>query len=517
MVENPAGPSGHAVSLPMRNNARRKYRLFLIANSIVVILIVVALMANRYAYLGTALYVMTLFLICSSPSLFITSYRGKGSSMLIFLAYYFASFAFQDFSNLIAFKPLAPRPTDGLFTGGEIAILVGAISFIFGYVLSIGLIPIRRTTVLSRDWSPKAIIIIGLVSWAIGSYAIAIIQFGVGDQQSLTSRDLGVFGGFLSLTRVLGPLGTLMLIYSFLTTHKKTVLIMLLGTMVADFALGFLGDSKEIAIRSPLLFLFGYVIIRERLPIVATVVFVVIAGLSFNFFAAYRSELATRHETRTSAYGKIGSKLDKILDTDKSVGERLSEGFDYFASRISLKDSVELIVARTGKDVEFKEGYTLKPLLFAFIPRFILPDKQDASTGRLFNREFHISASLNTYISVSALGELYWNFGWTGTIIGMICIGLLLAWVTRSTLGRTDLILPRFLLLLLTIYLLILRSEAGIAITFTYWARTVVLLFLIHMLIPKKRINIVLPTAPSSVGVRMAAPRTYLSKREVKL
>ncbi len=496
----------------MRNHARRKYRLFFIVNAIVILLTSVALATNPYADLGAGIYVMLLFLICTLPSFFIKTYRGKASLLLMFLVFYFATFALQDLANLIAYEPPPPRPSNALFTGGEIAILLGAISFMVGYALTAGFISKQNVGILTRDWSPKAIITIGLAGWGIGFYSNLIIQFGMGDQFSSTKVDFGVLTPFVALIRILGPLGTLMLIYSFLTTGKKAVLIVLVGTMLADFGLGFVGDSKETAMRAPLLFLFSYVIIRERLPVMTTVIFVVIAGLSFNFFAAYRDELGTRHETRSHALTKIDSKLDKIFEKNKSFGKSFSEGLDYFASRITLKQNVELIVARTGKDVKFQEGYTIQPLLLAFVPRFILPDKQDATqTGRIFNQEFHISGSRDTYIATSQLGELYWNFGWPGTITGMMCIGLILALIASMAMGDKKLNLPRFLLLLLTVYLLVLRSESGIAMTYTYWARAVVLLLLIHMLAPKSRIGVMMASTLSNM--RKTVPKLGVTKR----
>ncbi len=512
MAANSATASSHTATAPARNRTRRKYWLFLSINIIVILLIGIASITNPYANLGTSIYVILLLIICTSPALFITTYRGRATLMLMFLAYYFASYALQDFSRLIAYSPIPLRFSNGFFTGGEVVILAGAISFMLGYMLVLGLTSKRDIGILKRDWSPKIVVLMGLIAWAIGFFFNIKIQFGFGDSFSTAKKEMGLFGGFTSLFRVLGLFGTLMLIYSFLTTRKKTVLILLIGTMLADFILGFLGDTKELAVRDPLIFLFSYVIIRERIPVVTTVIFVVLAGLAFNFFAAYRLELATRHETRASAFGQLDSKLNKIAGEDKPLSKRFSEGMDYFADRITLKQNTEIIVAKVGRDMEFKEGYTLVPLLYAFIPRFIMPDKQDSTmTGRIFNRDFHISGSLDTYISIGAVGELYWNFGWTGSIVGMMLIGSILAVVACLGLGDKNSNLPRFLLLLLTVYLLILRSEAGLALVYTYWARTVVLLLLIHALIPKKQLRTT--GLPASLKPNHAAPLKILAPK----
>jgi len=93
---------------------------------------------------------------------------------------------------------LLARNTSIFFTGGEIAILVGALVFIIGYALAAAFISERNTGILKKDWSPHAITLVGIIAWLIGFYANALIQLGVGDQFTLTEYSLGAFGGFYS-------------------------------------------------------------------------------------------------------------------------------------------------------------------------------------------------------------------------------------------------------------------------------------------------------------------------------
>lgn len=466
--------------------ARRKYLLFLIVNLAMLTLIVIALASNKQAEWRTGLYVEILFFICTLPLIFATSYRGKASLLLVFLAYYFATFALKDLSDLFSGIPMALIHSNTLLTGGEIAILLGVLCYIVGYVATIAILPDRRSGVMAMDWSPKPIAILGIVFWAVGFYITAVWQFGIGDFYSGASINISI-GGFLSLLRMLQPMGTILLIYLFLNLRNRSVLIVLIITMLADFALGFLGDSKEIAFRDPLLYILGVLMLKERVPAVESVLFVLIAGITFNYFATYRTILHSSHQSRQNALENIGSELDKVTNKKKTAGKRFSEGLDYFASRITLKHNVELLVLKVGKKVDYLGGYTLKPILYAFIPRLIIPDKQDsAEAGLLFNREILKSGARNTYISMSQLGELYWNFGWTGIIIGMMTIGGIMGLTATLVRLDTNPTLPKFLLLLITIYLLALRFEGAIAMTYIVWARTLVMLLLIHFFVPKK-------------------------------
>lgn len=471
---------------PFGSRLNTRHWLFFILNAIVLAMVTTGVLSNEHASVNLAVYTAVLFAICTLPLPFVSSFRGPESLLLVFLAYYFGAFGLKDLADLLAYEPLPKRISGGFFTDGENAILVGAMCFIAAYLAVVKLLPSRSRGVLNRDWSATAIALVGIVAWVLGFYVTASWQFGFGDRYSEATINTAI-GGFVSLLRILQPLGSLLLIYLFLTTRNKLVLIILLGTMAADFGLGFVGDSKEIAIRGPLLYLFSLALLRERIPIVTTIAFVVIVGIAFNLFAAYREDLHSRHQSRQDAFNEIGSKLQTLSKHEIPLAKRLSEGVDYFASRITLKQNMEIILSGVGKNVAYQNGETITPLLYAFIPRFIAPNKPDTSAvGRTFNREFKISADPDTYISVGHVGELYWNYGWTGLITGMMLIGAFMAMLGSLLRLDKNPTLPKFLVLLITIYLLTLRFEAGIAMTYTVWARALVLLLILNAITPKR-------------------------------
>lgn len=483
MMTNRTAPSA-AATAPVQNHGQRKRILFLVANFVVIALAGTALTTNEHAHFGDAVFVILLALLCTLPLLYIRSYRGKYSLMIVFLAYYFGAFGVRDLVTLASNEPLGGPAPEAFLSGGEIAILLGAVCFILGYLLIASLRSDRSPGFLSRDWSPTAMLGGGVLIWAIGFYITVIWQFGVADR--FGGHTLTQFHAFLSLLRILQPLGSLILIYLFLTSRSKLVLITLIATMLADLVLGFLGDSKEIAVRAPALYLFSAVLLRESLPLTQGMVFLLVASMAFSLFSAYRNEVHSRNESRDQALSRIDSRLGAIAGKDESIGERLSGGLEYFTHRITVKGYVELIVERVGKDSPFLDGYTIEPLLYAFIPRFLAPDKGDSSmAAQLFNRKFHITEDPDTYISISQLGELYWNFGWPGVIVGMLAIGAVMGTVASALRLDTRISLPRFLLLLLTVYMLCLKFEGALAATYTLWMRAAVLLILLHLLMPK--------------------------------
>ena len=163
---------------------------------------------------------------------------------------------------------------------------------------------------------------------------------------------------------------------------------------------------------------------------------------------------------------------------------------------MSLKGSVELIVTRTGHDIAFQNGYTLTPILTAFVPRLIWPDKPDVQTGQIMNRVFQISEVEDTHISPSHLGELYWNFGWPGVVIGMTLVGLLLGLVgTRFDLAAAS-TLTRLMVIVITIRMLILGSEGAIAVQYVVWLRSMLGIAVLHLLLARRAVRVVEADTP---------------------
>lgn len=80
-------------------------------------------------------------------------------------------------------------------------------------------------------------------------------------------------------------------------------------------------------------------------------------------------------------------------------------------------------------------GSTLTYLGFAFIPRFLWPEKPLIMQGRWFAMEAGLAYNhgttkslqdVNNSINMTAAGELYLNFGFIGTFIGMLVIAFIL-------------------------------------------------------------------------------------------
>jgi hypothetical protein len=160
----------------------------------------------------------------------------------------------------------------------------------------------------------------------------------------------------------------------------------------------------------------------------------------------------------------------------------------------------------------------LIPLLTIFIPRLIWPNKPDVQTGLLVDKEFHVTGLGAVYISPSHLGELYWNFGWSGALAGMLFLGLLLGWINRRCEMSERQSVTRLLILAITVFQTSVRFEGSIAGEYSVWIRSVIGILIMHALFARRArpqpvepmsraAEALSPAAPSAIA-RLETPRS---------
>jgi hypothetical protein len=84
------------------------------------------------------------------------------------------------------------------------------------------------------------------------------------------------------------------------------------------------------------------------------------------------------------------------------------------------------------------------------------------------------------------LGELYWNFGVAGALIGMLLLGLLLGWINGVCDMSTGASVTRLLILATTIYQTAVRFEGSVAAEYAVWIRSIVGILILHRLFARR-------------------------------
>lgn len=433
------------------------------------------------------LYLCLLFAICSSTLLFVARANGPYAPLVVLLAFYFLAYAFTDFvfGLLLPVMPVASGA--GSLSLTEVAILSGALLIMAGYHAAVMTARGARTNLVAAEWPNKTAIVVGLALWGVGVAATWMWATEVVDRYIASTQLTPLQAIAVTVARYAQPVGVALIAYKYVVSRGVRLALLVLGILAVEFALGFLADSKELSIRGAALLIVAAYFVHGKVPktwVTAGMVGLIVA---FPVFQAYRFEvLQEGKQTRTEGVQDLGKNLQTALQSDiagKSGIERVGNAL----GRLSLKPTMEMIVARVGKDVAYQDGYTLKLLFYGFIPRIVWPDKPDNSVGQLFNRQFSVSADPNTYISATQLGELYWNFGWMGIFVGMPLIGFLLGWMGARFCLAEHKSITRFLVLSVTVYLICLRFEGGIAITYTQWLRSIAMILLLHFIFARQQ------------------------------
>ena len=233
------------------------------------------------------------------------------------------------------------------------------------------------------------------------------------------------------------------------------------------------------------------VLVCAKLPkawLVAGALFIVFA---FPVFLSYRLfVVGFRDMTNVQAAQNIGQALRLALDNERLLDGRYDAIDDYhsqsFFDRASAKGSLEMMVERTGHGVPYQHGYTLLPLLTVFIPRLLWADKTDVQTGVMVNKDFHATGEDTTYISPSHIGDMYWNFGWLGSTLGMLGLGWMLGYINRRCDLSRGVSISRVLIIAVTMYGLCARMEGAIASEYAVWIRSVFGVIVLHWVFARR-------------------------------
>jgi ABC-type glycerol-3-phosphate transport system permease component len=163
--------------------------------------------------------------------------------------------------------------------------------------------------------------------------------------------------------------------------------------------------------------------------------------------------------------------------------------------------------------VAFQEGYTISPILEAFVPKIIWSQKVRIPVGQFFNKQFRIVEGDEVYISPSHLGELYWNFGWSGVVLGMAVIGAICGWIGAAYNLAEFQSVTRVLVTVITIKQLIVSFESSISDCYVVWLRSLVGIALLHVAFARIRASSVLRSVGSDPDRLTTAEATLDGQR----
>jgi hypothetical protein len=438
-------------------------------------------------------YVALLFLLCSSPLLAMQKLNDRYALLGMFSAYYFVLYGALDVSHLLfgVKDGIAVKDFGALLSETEQLILAAGVVLHLAYHIACRLFGASRSAAQLRDWPERTLVVGGVALWAVCTWAVWVLNVQIlvkvtNDVVSSAYAQMSPVKIILfMLAGYFQPLGIVIVAYAQTRFRRGYMIPLLVAMVIVEMVYGFVSDQKGQVLVGLVLIALTRFLIRGRIPVLQIAVGLLVAMLVFPVLQANRRVRGDYDLTHADALQQIGRTLGRALDTTKTVSEGPDRA-DTLLERSSIKANVELIVSRTGRGVAFQNGYTIAPLLMVFIPRIFAPEKTEVKTGQVFNSAFSIADSDNVYISTSHLGELYWNYGWTGALIGMALIGSALGVLAALTDLSQAVNLTRVLILLVTVKLLALGFESTIATQYSLWIRSLAGIGLLHWLFARR-------------------------------
>ena len=471
---------------------RNRVPIFIGLNVCVLLAVLVGAPLNGIDF-GRAIYTATLFLLCSLPLLSMSSLNGRFFLLALFMALYYLFFGAMDLQALVIGEEIHPL-REGFIEPAELAILAGAVAVLAGYFAGVRAADQGATSEPS-EWSEQAILFLGFFLWVAGTTALVYFQvFTVPEKTNASAaRGFAAMGPVLTfivmLGHLLGPLGTLIVAYGYARFRGSLWLAVILVVVAGQIFVGFITDIKAQALMGGSIVILVKTLVDNRLPrvwIAGGVAFIILA---FPIFQAYRVEVTgERGLNRLQAL----KELPKVLaiafsarDKDTGANSTHRPRAPTFLERSSSKQNIEILVKHVGVDTPYLHGRSLVAIPTAFVPRLLLPDKADVSVGQLFSKQI-LKSTEDTYISITHLGELYWNFGWAGVLVGLSLVGLLLGVIcARNNLERNP-SMTRLLVLVVTAQLLCMGFGGTMPISYVIWLRSIAAIGLMHMALARK-------------------------------
>jgi hypothetical protein len=202
--------------------------------------------------------------------------------------------------------------------------------------------------------------------------------------------------------------------------------ILLVGTGGLFF--GNLASGSKAYIMYSFLPVFWFFVIRPRLR-----VWIPVLAIMLGFF--YLGLVAPVVQTARQSPQEEGQNArEHLIQTFERLNSEKAEALDYsflaeqldrFIDRQFDAVPVGFIVGEVERS-GLLLGETMKYVGYAFIPRILWPDKPGVTRGLWFGATLGLSpseAEATTSIGMTAVGELYWNFGILGVMLGMLVIG----------------------------------------------------------------------------------------------
>ena len=341
----------------------------------------------------------------------------------ILILYFFPKASKPEYPGLIAYDNLLHLST--LQIGG-------ILTFCVAYSLVDS--RLRHHPILSRSAIEVQRSDVGIIAVVFGASVLAIAyKIATGDYISflIGQNKILALANLVDNLVMMGWIPFAAAWYLFLAQLLKRPAHWLLFVLINAILLPYqiIQGSKTFLMLPLLIILVTYYFYRRKIPGLALVVSLLFAAyFVFPFVTSFR-EYIVRNYGAIPSIDQFETKrlVDEVYLDAQNQKQSVVEKILGVLGRFVGADELYNMECMVPQYVPYKHGRDLLAIPLAFVPRAIWPSKPIISTGA----EYGVALGTLTSVTPFPFGEMYWNFGKAGIIIGMFIWGVVLALLMR--------------------------------------------------------------------------------------
>lgn len=301
----------------------------------------------------------------------------------------------------------------------QLGALVGLIFLLIGFALPAGRVVGNALPHPRREWHYQPALMAALVMVPLGWVILLGGQFGFIPRRAgsgaLGTIASSIYFGFALLT----------VIYLRYRSTAAAGLIMLL--LPPTMAITFFTGSKKFFLAPLAMIAMSYIVTTRRVALSWIAGGIVAISLIYPVAQFYREYVQRGNPLSFAQVLRDPSRALNSLSafvTQVDASDYLFSGIRATSSRLSALGILSVVMRETPERVPYQHGRTISLAFIAWIPRIVWPGKPETSIGRWVTEHYSATPGSTSSTGPSWIGELYFNFGWAGIVLGMLFLGV---------------------------------------------------------------------------------------------
>jgi predicted phage tail protein len=302
---------------------------------------------------------------------------------------------------------------------GQLAALIGLGLLLLAYALPIGNTAAAAFPQPKREWSGAAALAVAVVLIPLGWSIYLAGQFQV------IPKRLG--SGVLGIVANATIYGISLLTLIYLRHRSRLALLMLCAAIPPTMFFNFFTGSKGRFFAPLAMVALTYVATRRQIRVRWVIVGIVALALLYPAAEFYRQVVLEENTLTAITMLKNPEAALRRVSAYTSTfdfGEYLASGVQMTTGRFAGVGITSIILRDTPERVPYQGGWTIGYIFLSYVPRILWPGNPDMSIGQWVTDHYMGGPSIRSNTGPSWVGELYFNFGYLGIVVGMLVLGV---------------------------------------------------------------------------------------------